>query len=67
MVDFKDITNQNQWWLTNKWIDFDKQILALRENAFNIERKNPKITNNINLIFGPRQVGKTTFMKLIII
>lgn len=66
MVEIKDIIEQNPWWRIKNWEEFDKHLLALRENSFQIKRKEFKIMNKVNLIYGPRQVGKTTFLKLMI-
>ncbi len=66
MVEAKEIIEQNPWWRIEKWQEFDKHLLMLKESPFQVKRKEAQFTNKVNLIYGPRQVGKTTFLKLMI-
>jgi len=66
MVGTKDIVEQNAWWRIERWEEFDKHLLTLRDNPFRIERNKITKESQVNLIYGPRQVGKTTFIKLMI-
>lgn len=63
----KDI---NPWWDKDNWEDYDKNLKLLKEAKYIYE---PKWINDIslepfslNFIIGPRQVGKTTGLKLFI-
>lgn len=68
MVEIRDIVEQNPWWRIKNWPEFDKHLLMLKENPFQVKRKflSTLNKNKANLIYGPRQVGKTTFLKLTI-
>ena len=66
MVEIKDIIEQNPWWRNKNWAEHDKSLATLKNSLFKIERKKPTKLNNVNFIYGTRQVGKTTLMKLMI-
>ncbi len=66
MVEIKDILEQNPWWRIKNWPEFDKHLLTLKDSPFQIKREEIPVKNNVSLIYGPRQVGKTTFLKLMI-
>lgn len=70
MKDYEVLLEQNIWWKGKKKIQEDYDILRWKEKKINWE---PKIIEKINLtpfsfhiIVGPRQVGKTTALKLLI-
>lgn len=65
-----EIVNHNPWWKNKNAIRHDKHLLTLKRS--NIEWK-PRIRFKLNLnkdtiytLRGPRQVGKTTFLKMLI-
>jgi predicted AAA+ superfamily ATPase len=69
MTDFS-LATQNQWWIDPKKIQEDEQIQRAERSSV---RWNPRILYTFNLeqdavytLRGPRQVGKTTAIKLII-
>ena len=70
MFDISQLSDQNQWWIDEKNISRDYSLDKLRKVPF---KWTPRLKNHIKLdhdviytIRGPRQVGKTTLMKLII-
>lgn len=69
-MDIDKLTEQNPWWKDKNLIEQDYDIQKWKEKKY---RWIPSIINEINLepfalhiILGPRQTGKTTFMKLLI-
>jgi hypothetical protein len=69
-VELNILINQNPWWKDKKEIENDYHIRLYEESSL---KWRPKIRSQINLkeagvyiIRGPRQVGKTTLLKLII-
>ena len=66
----KQIIDQNPWWRRREAITQDKHLIKLKESSIKWE---PRIKHTFNLnadivytLRGPRQVGKTTLLKLII-
>jgi uncharacterized protein len=69
-MDVTELFGQNPWWKDKKLIEEDYNITKWKEKKF---RWTPKLVNEIELggfalhiITGPRQVGKTTILKLLI-
>jgi len=48
------------------WDKQDKHFVALNEAPFQRKLPNVKLTPGVSLIRGPRQVGKSTWMKLLL-
>ncbi|SHH48147.1 ATP-binding protein [Thermosipho atlanticus] len=69
-MDFSYIYRQNPWWEDRESINFDMHIRKFEKSKFKYipyfmnELKNYK--NGIYIIKGPRQIGKTTVLKLLI-
>lgn len=70
MVDFTDLAQQNPWWRDSKALEGD---LALRELSAQAVQWSPRLFHRFQLgrdrvytLRGPRQVGKTTLVKLLI-
>jgi predicted AAA+ superfamily ATPase len=65
MVKTEKIIEQNKWWVLGK--DFamhDKQLKDLNSAMIKIERRGLKLEKGrIYVIYGPRRIGKTTFIK----
>ena len=62
-MEVKQITEQNPWWEDKKRIDEDEKI---KETLSKTHRLEYTFEDGNSLIIGPRQVGKTTFLKLFI-
>jgi predicted AAA+ superfamily ATPase len=69
-MEIEILINQNPWWKNENEIEYDEDIRKWREGKRNWI---PSTINEIdlkpfslNFIFGPRQVGKTTLLKLLI-
>jgi hypothetical protein len=69
-MDIELLGRQNPWWLDREQIINDPVILEFEESSF---KWYPRFLSSLNLkedliyiIFGPRQVGKTTSFKLLI-
>ena len=69
-MDFQDISRQNPWWINPATINEDPKI---RDFDYSPLKWTPRIKKYLNLdkdvlysVRGPRQVGKTTLVKLII-
>ena len=65
MVKISEIVNQNPWWKHGeKFAIFDKNLKEAKEKPIFFERKriDPN-KGNIYVLRGPRQVGKTTYIK----
>src|SRR5579884_1553044 len=65
-----DLSAQNYWWTTSNWTEADPDYVKWLESS---PRWEPRLLNQIvaaspsvNFLFGPRQTGKTTLMKLFI-
>jgi len=65
MVKISEIVNQNPWWKhREKFVLFDKNLKEAKEKPVFFERKRINLNKgNIYVLRGPRQVGKTTYMK----
>ncbi|ABR30961.1 ATPase AAA [Thermosipho melanesiensis] len=69
-MDFSYVYSQNPWWEDNESIYFDMHIRKFEKSKFKYipyfmkNLKNYK--NGIYIIKGPRQIGKTTVLKLLI-
>ncbi|MFT4305088.1 MAG: ATP-binding protein [Candidatus Woesearchaeota archaeon] len=64
-----DLINLNKWWENKSFIEDDKHIKDLNNFKFIYKSKLLDynfIKNNVYTIRGPRQIGKTTFLKLFI-
>ncbi len=69
-MDITDFTIQNPWWKGRSHIKDDKHIINFSEKKYQwhspvLDELEP-IPGNIFSIRGPRQVGKTTLIKLLI-
>ncbi len=64
MLNTNFVNEQNPWWVDYRAIERDEKVKAALENKPNKIYDFPKEENSI--ILGPRQVGKTTYMKLAI-
>lgn len=60
----EDITAQNPWWKGSGWEKADKHLKQLAGYTYVYERAGyvPE-TNGAIVVYGPRQVGKTTWIK----
>jgi len=65
-----EYAEQNPWWKTRQWAANDKHIQAYQSSTF---QWNPRLKffldfskDIVYTLRGPRQVGKTTFLKLLI-
>ncbi|MEM5828184.1 MAG: AAA family ATPase [Candidatus Aenigmatarchaeota archaeon] len=65
MVEIKKIVEQNKWWVLGKDFEyFDEDMKKFKEKIVIVERKDLEIrTGNVYTIEGPRQIGKTTWIK----
>lgn len=62
-MEITQLTEQNPWWLDKEKIKEDEKV----KEALSKEHKIlPKFEEGNFLIIGPRQVGKTTYLKLVI-
>lgn len=65
MVGISEIVNQNPWWKHGeKFAIFDKNLKEANEKPIFFKRKRVELNKgNIYVLRGPRQVGKTTYVK----
>ncbi len=65
MVKISEIVNQNPWWKHGeKFAVFDKNLKEANEKPIFFKRKRIDLNKgNIYVLRGPRQVGKTTYIK----
>jgi len=65
MVKISEIVGQNSWWKHGeKFAVFDKNLKEANEKPIFFKRKRIDLTKgNIYILRGPRQVGKTTYIK----
>ncbi|MGF3522946.1 MAG: hypothetical protein ACQXXJ_07600, partial [Candidatus Bathyarchaeia archaeon] len=65
MVKISEIVNQNPWWKHGeKFATFDKNLRGANEKPIFFKRKRIELEKrNIYVLRGPRQVGKTTYIK----
>jgi predicted AAA+ superfamily ATPase len=68
MVKISEIVNQNPWWKHGeKFAIFDKNLKEANEKPIFFKRKRIDLNKgNIYVLRGPRQVGKTTYIKELI-
>jgi len=63
-----ELGDQNPWWKDERLIESDSSIVAWEKSAFKWDPRLSKVMQwNIDIIYcvrGPRQVGKTTLVKL---
>ncbi len=62
-MEIRQITEQNPWWEDEGRINEDEKVKHALSKEQRIEYP---FTDENTLIVGPRQVGKTTFLKLLI-
>jgi predicted AAA+ superfamily ATPase len=62
-MEIRDIAEQNPWWEAGKKINDDEKVKEALSKAHKIGYR---FEERNKLIIGPRQVGKTTFLKLFI-
>ena len=60
-MEIRQITEQNPWWEDKARINEDEKV---RESASRTHKIENKFSEENMLMIGPRQVGKTTFIKL---
>ena len=68
-MDLADFSIQNKWWKGKEYIKEDKHIRDFSEKKYKFEPealKSIPLPGNIYTLRGPRQVGKTTLVKLLI-
>lgn len=65
MVKISEIVNQNPWWKHGEqFVIFDKNLKEAKEKPIFFKRKRIDLNKgNIYVFRGPRQVGKTTYIK----
>ncbi len=65
MVRISEIVNQNPWWKYGKeFVGYDRHLPKAKEGLIFFERKEFRTSKeNIYVIRGCRQVGKTTYVK----
>ena len=60
----EDIASQNRWWQNQGWEKEDKHLRALAGYTYVYHRKdNLPMKPGVIVVYGPRQVGKTTWIK----
>lgn len=58
------IAEQNPWWKNTAWAEEDRDLRRLKNYAFVFERKQfIPLKKGVTIVYGPRQVGKTTWIK----
>ena len=70
-VNFDEIYIMNPWWRDKLAVYTDRNILQYQKSKFKYEPKALSLQINLSVpgiytLRGPRQVGKTTFVKLLI-
>jgi predicted AAA+ superfamily ATPase len=67
MVRISEVVLQNPWWKHGKkFVQFDKNLQALAANIAFTRKQIELNKGNIYVLRGPRQVGKTTYIKKLI-
>ncbi|MEK6953703.1 MAG: ATP-binding protein [Candidatus Micrarchaeota archaeon] len=67
-MEIETIISQNPWWRGKRWHEEDRHLRQLKKYPLVYSR--PKIIpdkEGVSILYGPRQVGKTTWIKLQII
>lgn len=64
-MEMEALAGQNPWWKTTNWEGGDRQLSMRTESKFKYEREGyvPQ-KNGVIVVYGPRQVGKTTWVKM---
>jgi predicted AAA+ superfamily ATPase len=63
----EDIVGLNQWWKNPSWEKEDRHLKKLATHEYVYERKDYfPIKKGVFVVYGPRQVGKTTWIKQMI-
>ena len=66
LVRIGEVVIQNPWWKHGEgFVQFDKNLQVIKENVFGRKQIDLK-RGNIYILRGARQVGKTTYLKLVI-
>ncbi|MDK2838637.1 MAG: uncharacterized protein PWQ83_172, partial [Thermosipho sp. (in: thermotogales)] len=69
-MDFSYVYSQNPWWEDSKSIYLDMHIRKFEKSKFKyipcFMKKLKNYKNGIYILKGPRQIGKTTVLKLLI-
>lgn len=61
--------NQNPWWMNERAIEEDRHIKELQKNKYIFLNENfleHQFLDGVYIVTGPRQIGKTTHLKLLI-
>ena len=66
MVKISEIVNQNPWWKHGEdFGSYDRHLSVVKQHLIFFERKNFETSvENIYVVRGCRQVGKTTYLKV---
>ncbi len=64
-MEMEALAGQNLWWKTTNWEGDDRQLSMRAESKFKYERDGyvPQ-KKGVIVLYGPRQVGKTTWVKM---
>ncbi|MBI5224537.1 ATP-binding protein [Candidatus Micrarchaeota archaeon] len=64
-MEIETIISQNPWWRDKRWDEEDRHLKQLKKYPLVYSRPNiiPD-KNGVSILYGPRQVGKTTWVKL---
>lgn len=64
-MELEIVSAQNPWWKTKDWESQDRHLSMLKENRLTYERLEyvPR-KKGVVVVYGPRQVGKTTWVKM---
>ncbi|MBI5047259.1 ATP-binding protein [Candidatus Micrarchaeota archaeon] len=66
-MNIEDIITQNPWWKNRGWANTDKHLRQLERYHYVYDRRSDfPLKDGVVVIYGPRQVGKTTLIKEII-
>lgn len=68
MVKFVEIANQNPWWkYGNEFNIYDRDLVSFQNQRIQVKREGIELgQGDIVVIRGCRQIGKTTYMKLLV-
>lgn len=63
-MEMEDILKQNPWWSTTGWEGHDYHLRNLQAVKFKYRRvEDAAMEGGVRILYGPRQVGKTTWIK----
>lgn len=63
-MEMETIAAQNPWWKNTAWAEEDRDLKRLKNYPFVFERKQYiPLKKGVTIVYGPRQVGKTTWLK----